>query len=188
MYTIVEAKVWIKGDAHGEVMSDIGVIQGCPLSPKLFGLYINKTWNIYGRDRRGFSVYYLTHWFVFMLTMLFYSLNQEQAYKGFWTSYTRFVLILALKLILSKTKPMLFGCNKGKLRTRTRTWKLNQDKDQIEINHEHKYLGVDFYSHGYFESSSKRWRMAWHQKSLSHLDFEVNMYESFDEHLKKISK
>ena len=31
------------------------------------------------------------------------------------------------------------------------------DTDQIEITHEYKYLGIDFYSHDYFESSSKRW-------------------------------
>ena len=28
--------------------------------------------------------------------------------------------------------------------------------DQIETTHEYKYLGVDFYSHGYFKHSSKR--------------------------------
>jgi hypothetical protein len=42
--------------------------------------------------------------------------------------------------------------------------KLNQevvylDMDQIEINHEYKHLGIDFYSHGYFETSSKGQRM-----------------------------
>ena len=28
------------------------------------------------------------------------------------------------------------------------------DKDPFEITHEYKYLGIDFYSHGYFEPSS----------------------------------
>ena len=51
---------------------------------------------------------------------------------------------------------MIFGRNK-------RT--LNQEafylsKDQIEIIHEYKYLGIDFYEHGYFEPSSKKWQIA----------------------------
>ena len=29
----------------------------------------------------------------------------------------------------------------------------------MEITLEYKYLGIDFYSHGYFEPSSKRWRI-----------------------------
>ena len=33
------------------------------------------------------------------------------------------------------------------------------DKEPIEITDEYKYLGFDFYSHGYFESSSKRQRI-----------------------------
>ena len=32
----------INGDTHGEVMSDSGLKQGCPLSPTLFGLNIDE--------------------------------------------------------------------------------------------------------------------------------------------------
>ena len=35
-------EVQIDGDTHDEVMSDIGVKQRCPLSPTLFGLYVDK--------------------------------------------------------------------------------------------------------------------------------------------------
>ena len=44
MYIVVYAKVWINGDTHDEVMSNIGVKQGCPLSPPhtQFGLYIDE--------------------------------------------------------------------------------------------------------------------------------------------------
>ena len=56
-----------------------------------------------------------------------------------------------LKVNLSKTKTMIFDCNKRKLNQEA----IYLDKDQIEINHEYKYLGIDFYSHGYFEPSSK---------------------------------
>ena len=52
---------------------------------------------------------------------------------------------------------MIFGNNKFK--------EINQnafylDKDQIKKTHEYKYLRIDFYSHGYFEPSSKWQRMA----------------------------
>ena len=33
------------------------------------------------------------------------------------------------------------------------------DRVQIEITHEYRYFGIDFYSHDYFEPSSKRQRM-----------------------------
>jgi hypothetical protein len=42
MYITIYAKVRINEDTYDEVMSDIGVKLGCPLSPTLFGLYINK--------------------------------------------------------------------------------------------------------------------------------------------------
>ena len=42
MYTIVYAEVWINGDTHGEVMSDISAKQWCPLSPTMFGSYIDE--------------------------------------------------------------------------------------------------------------------------------------------------
>lgn len=31
--------------------------------------------------------------------------------------------------------------------------------DPMEITHKHKYLGIDFYSHGYFKPYGKRWRI-----------------------------
>ena len=42
MYTTIYAKVYINGNTHGEVMSDINVKQGCPLFSTLFGLYIDE--------------------------------------------------------------------------------------------------------------------------------------------------
>ena len=42
------------------------------------------------------------------------------------------------------------------------------DKDQIEITHEYKYIGIEFYSHGYFEPSSKGWRIIGQQPSGRH--------------------
>ena len=41
MYSTIYAKTRINEDTHGEVMSDIGVKQGCSLSPTMFSLYID---------------------------------------------------------------------------------------------------------------------------------------------------
>ena len=42
MHTTLRAKVRINKDTHDEVMFDIGVKQGCPLSPTLFGSCIDE--------------------------------------------------------------------------------------------------------------------------------------------------
>ena len=55
----------------------------------------------------------------------------------------------SLEVDLAKTKIMIFGRNKRKLNQKV----FYLDKDQT---HEYKYLGIDFYSYGYFEPSSKR--------------------------------
>ena len=61
----------------------------------------------------------------------------------------------SLGVNLSKTKIMIFDHNKRKLNQEA----YYLDKEQIEITHEYKYLGIGFYSHGYFEPSIKRRRI-----------------------------
>ena len=97
---------------------------------------------------------YLTQWlpFFFMPTMLFFSLQQTHVYKGFWTSYMSFALLLAI----SNTNIVVIARNKRKLNQET----FYLGKDQVEITHEYEYPGIDFYSHGHFEPSSKRQRIA----------------------------
>ena len=48
---------------------------------------------------------------------------------------------------LPKTKIMVFDHNKRKLNQET----YYLGEDQIEMSHEYKYLGIDFYSQDYFE-------------------------------------
>ena len=82
MTTIVYAKVRINDDTHGEGMSNIGVKQGCPLSPTIFGLNIEELVT-YLDEINGDSSCLSNMAFFFMLTKLFYSLDQAQAYKTF---------------------------------------------------------------------------------------------------------
>jgi hypothetical protein len=84
MYTAIYAKIQTIGNTHGKVMSNIGVKQGCPLFPTLFGLYFDGLetyldmididspclFNLIGRLPIFFT-----------MIMWLYSLNSEQAYK-----------------------------------------------------------------------------------------------------------
>ena len=84
MYTTICAKVRINDDTRGEVMSDIGVKQGCPLSPTLFGLHIDELETYLDKiDIDSPCLINTMVPFFFVLMMLFYSLDQEQAYKEF---------------------------------------------------------------------------------------------------------
>ena len=64
----------------------------------------------------------------------------------------KFCTSSSLEVNLAQTKIMIFGCNKSKLNHEA----FNLNKHPIEITHEYKSLGIDFYSHGYFKPSSKR--------------------------------
>ena len=50
---------------------------------------------------------------------------------------------------------MIFGRIKRKLNQET----FYLGKDQINVTHEYKCRGIDFYSHDHFEASSKWWRI-----------------------------
>ena len=59
----------------------------------------------------------------------------------------------SLEVNIFRTQIMIFGRNKMKLHQEA----FYLDKDQIGIAHIYTYLDIHFYSHGYFEPSSK-WR------------------------------
>ena len=74
--------------------------------------------------------------------MIFYSLNLEQAYKdNYMNQLYEYFTSSSLDVNLSKTKIMIFGCNKTNLNQEA----FYLDNDPIEITHEYKDLGIDFY-------------------------------------------
>ena len=83
MYTAVYTKVRINGNTHGEVMSDIGVTQGCPLCPTLFDVYIGELKTYLNKSNMGSLCLFNTMVAIllYVVDVLFYSLNLERAYK-----------------------------------------------------------------------------------------------------------
>ena len=69
----------------------------------------------------------------------------------------------------SKTKFMIFGHNKRKLNQEA----FHPNKDQIEITHKRKNLGINFYTHGYFEPPSKRQGIIGLKALMKNLEKEV---------------
>ena len=75
-------------------------------------------------------------------------------YSGSCTSLQRllnkpyeFCIVSSLEVNLPKTKIIIYGCNKRKLKQKA----FYIDKGSIEITNEYKYLGIEFYSHEYSE-------------------------------------
>ena len=124
----------------------------CPLSPTLFGLYIDEL-ETYLDVIDGDSQCLCNK----VVGILLY-VDDVVLLSGLGTSLQRLLNKLvevctysSLEVNLAKTRIMVFGCNKRKLNQEA----FYLDKDQIEITHEFKFLGIDFKSHGYFDLSVK---------------------------------
>ena len=97
------------GTLKEDIIISVVLNNGCPLSlllyHTLYGLYVDEHGPHLDKIDRG-SLCLFETWlsFFFMLIMLFYFLNQEQAYNNLSTSYMSFALLLALKPIYLKPR------------------------------------------------------------------------------------
>ena len=138
-------------------MFDNGVNKRCSPSPTLFTLYINELETCLDKINGDSPCSFNT-----MVTILLYDDNVVLLSKS-WACLQRIMNKLyevctssSPNFKLSMTIVMIFGCNKRTLNQEA----FHLSKNQIEIIHEYKYLGIDFYAHGYFEPSSKKWQIA----------------------------
>ena len=69
--------------------------------------------------------------------------NSRAGLQEFLNKLYEFSTTSSLEVNLSKTKIMIFSYNKRKLNQEA----FYLDKDPIEITHEYKYLGIDFFIH-----------------------------------------
>ena len=145
MHTAIYTKVQINGDTHGEVMFDTGVKQGCPLSPTLVNLYIDELQTYLDEFNKDSPCLFYTVVAILLYVDVVVLLSRSStSLQRLLNKLNEFCTSSSLEVNLAKTKIMIFGRNKRKL---------NQEiiylaKDQVEITHQYKYHGIDFYSHG----------------------------------------
>ena len=138
MYTTICAKVRINDDTRGEVMSDIGVKQGCPLSPTLFGLYIDELETYLDEiDEDSLSLFNTVVAILLYVDDVVLLSRSCAGLQRLLNKLYEFCTSSSLEVNLAKTKIMIFGRNKRKLNQKV----FYLDKDQT---HEYKYLGIDF--------------------------------------------
>jgi hypothetical protein len=140
MYEEVKAKIRTSAGISESFRSDIGVKQGCPLSPTLFGIYIDKLeeWlNSQGGDG--------IHLGKFVIRLLLYAddliliAKSTLGLQEHLCSLEHFCRRVGMQVNISKTKVVVFS-NKRKH---------NQHKFYFEGNileefADYKYLGIDF--------------------------------------------
>ena len=73
MYTTIYAKLRINMDTHGEVMSNIGVKQGCSLSPTLLAYTLMNLKHIWMRPTKICCVYLIQQLSFFSILMMLLS-------------------------------------------------------------------------------------------------------------------
>ena len=158
IYTIVYAKVRINRVAHGEVMSNIGVNQGCPLLT-LFGLYNDKSETYLDEIIIDSLCLFDT-----MVTIILYFddvvllSKSGSSLQRLPNELFEFCTLSSLDVDLSKSLTQNHDLWPQQNEMKARGFCLS--KDQIEITYEFKYYGIDLHSHGHFELSSKKQRIA----------------------------
>ena len=123
--------------------SNIGIKQGCPLSPTLFRLYIDKLEEWINKTH-GEGVQ-LAH---FVVRLLLYADNliilarTAKGLKEHLKALEIFFHEVGMQVNTSKTKIMIFSLKKN----RDIQDEFQFERNSLEIVEEYKYLGIDFHN------------------------------------------
>ena len=121
--------------------SDIGVKQGCPLSPMMFGLYIDKLEDWLSKtDGEGVHLTgYVVKLLLFVDDLILIS-QTTHGLREHFKALLHFYQEVGMQVNISKTKIMIFSLSrKGKPTT------FLFEGIPLEIVKEYKYLGIDFH-------------------------------------------
>lgn len=145
LYEQVVGRVRCPGGLSEEVTSTIGVKQGCPLSPTLFGLYVDEISDFIDRGGgRGTSLS------GFLIALLLYAddlillADTQEGLQRHMDALGDFCTQRGLTVNLSKTKVMVFHTSRRVMRDTVVTFR----GSPVEVTSSYVYLGVTFSSTG----------------------------------------
>lgn len=122
--------------------SDIGVKQGCPLSPTLFGVYIDKLQEWI--DKFGDGGVYLTNYVIKLLLYvddLILMAKTAQDLKEHLKALELFYHQVGMQVNTTKTKVMIFTLKRKKVHR-----EFVFEGSPLQVVNEYKYLGLDFHN------------------------------------------
>ena len=141
LYEKVKAKIRTKVGMSECFGSDIGVKQGCPLSPTLFGLYIDKLeeWKNKANGEGIELAEYVIRLLLYADDLILIA-KTTKGLREHLKNLETFCMEVGMEVNISKTNIMVFSLRKRKQHC---TFIFN-DK-ALEIVEEYKYLGIDFH-------------------------------------------
>ena len=127
--------------------------KGCTLSPTLFGLYIDEL------ETHLDKIHGISSCVINTVVIILLYVDDVVMLSKLWVDLQRFMNKLQeictsssyLEIHKSKIKITIFDCHKRKLKQKV----IYLHKDEMEITHKYKYLGIDFYLHGYLKPLSR---------------------------------
>ncbi|KAL3693672.1 hypothetical protein R1sor_007323 [Riccia sorocarpa] len=134
---VLYESVCVKVNRHGDgVSSTLGVIQGCPLSPTLFGLLIDKLYWQLGAELEedGCFVLRTIQTFIFADDVVLFTRSEDQLLKQL-EALQHFCNLSGMKVNISKTKWMCSGPRP--------TCDIIFQDSPVEECKVYKYLGID---------------------------------------------
>lgn len=159
LYEQVKAKIRTLEGMPVCFSNDIGVKQGCPLSPMLFGLYIDKLEEWLNNDSsEGVQLANYVIKLLLYVDDLILIAKSAKGLREHLKTLETFCHEVGMQVNISKTKVMIFSWRRNK--------KIQVDflfeGSPLEVVNEYKYLGLNFHNHLNWETCrAKRIQGGW---------------------------